>query len=160
MADKEIARKEAPAPAVQDVFDVMRGEMNRLFDRFDRGWGGFPQLFGASERVGVGLDVRDDGQAIVIEADLPGVQDKDVTVTLSNGVLNIRGEKRSDREEKKDNYYLSERSFGSFSRSLRLPEGIEEDKVEAKFENGVLRITAPKKAEAAKAERRIEIKGG
>ena len=79
-------------------------------------------------------------------------------MTLADGLLTIAGEKKTEKEEKKDSYYLSERSFGSFRRSLRLPDSIDESKVEARFDKGVLRITATKRPEAVKSERKIEIK--
>lgn len=81
-----------------------------------------------------------------------------VSVTLANGVLTIKGEKKHERLEKKENYYLAERSFGSFERSLSLPDTIDDSKVEARFDKGVLTVTAAKKPEAVKAERKIEIK--
>lgn len=104
------------------------------------------------------VDVRDDGKCLVIEAEIPGVEEKDVSVTLADGLLTISGEKKTEKEEKKDSYFLSERTFGSFRRSLRLPDSIDEAQVEARFDKGVLRITAPKKPDAVKSERKIEIK--
>lgn len=164
MANQELTRaKDAPAPRPTDPFEAMRDEMNRLFDRFDRGWPSLPELFGrgvGSEAMRVGLDVRDEGKAIVVEAELPGVDEKDVKVTFSNGVLSVSGEKKHAREEKQDNYYLSERSFGSFSRSIRLPDSVDDAKIEARFDKGVLKVTAAKRPEAVKAERTIEIKKG
>ena len=144
-----------------DMFSTMRDEMDRMFERFENGWPRWPAVFGRGAGADVmipELDVRDNGQQLVIEADLPGVSEKDVSVTMAGGLLTIRGEKKTDHEEKKDNYYLSERSFGSFERSLRLPDTLDEDKIEAKFDKGVLRIVIAKRPEAVKAERRIEIK--
>jgi HSP20 family protein len=77
---------------------------------------------------------------------------------LSNGILTIKGEKKHEKEEKTENYHMTERSFGSFQRSLRLPDSVDEGKVEARFDKGVLKITAAKKPEAVKAERKIEIR--
>ena len=144
----------------RDVFSSMRDEMNRLFERFEHDWPRFPTLFKRSEGelVVPELDVRESTNQITIEAELPGVEEKDVTVTLSNGVLTIKGEKRHEKEEKAENYHMTERSFGSFQRSLRLPDSVDDGKVEARFDKGVLRITAAKKPEAVKAERRIEIR--
>ena len=76
----------------------------------------------------------------------------------TNGVLTIKGEKKSEHEEKQANYYMSERSFGSFERSVRLPDTIDDSKIEARFDKGVLKVVAAKKAEAVKAEKKIEIK--
>lgn len=159
MAGQDVSKSQK-SPQPIDVFDAMRNEMNRLFDRFDSGFPSLPSLFGGSGAGGMALDldVRDDGKTMVIEAELPGVAEKDVSVLVSNGVLTISGEKKNEREEKKDNYYLSERSYGSFRRSIRLPETIDETKIEAKFDKGVLHISAPKKPEAATAERKIEIR--
>ena len=165
MENQEITKtKDKPDVRSVDTFDAMRDEMNRLFDRFDRGWPGLPRLFGRRTGNGdamyVGLDVRDEGSAIVVEAELPGVDEKDVKITFANGVLSVSGEKKLEREEKKDNYYLSERSFGSFSRAVRLPDGIDDAKIEARFDKGVLKVTALKKPEAMKGERTIAIKKG
>ncbi|NKB16243.1 MAG: Hsp20/alpha crystallin family protein [Sphingomonadales bacterium] len=164
MANQEISRpKDAPVPRPLDAFEAMRDEMNQLFDRFDRGWLGLPEFLSRGAGAGamrIGLDVKDEGKAIVVEAELPGVDEKDVKVTFSDGVLSVSGEKKQEREEKKDNYYLSERSFGSFSRSVRLPDSVDDSKIDARFDKGVLRITAAKKPEAVKAQRTIEIKKG
>lgn len=79
-------------------------------------------------------------------------------MTLASGILTIKGEKKSEREEKKENYYMAERSYGSFERSLRLPDTIDESKVEARFDQGVLKVVAQKRPDAMKAEKKIEIK--
>lgn len=93
-----------------------------------------------------------------IEAELPGVDEKDVTVTFANGALIIRGEKKQSKEETKADYYLAERSYGAFERVLRLPEGVDDATIEAQFDNGVLKVKAAKKLVAMKSERKIEIK--
>ncbi len=80
-----------------------------------------------------------------------------VDVKLANGVLTIKGEKKEEKEEKEKDYYLSERRFGSFQRSFQLPEGIDEDKIQANFEKGVLTVKLPKGAEAQKPEKKISI---
>jgi HSP20 family protein len=160
---KDVTRTEpAPARRSVDLFDAMRSDLERVFDRFERGWPSFGG-FGLAPRSGgeahaANLDVREEGDKIVVEADLPGVEEKDVAVTFTNGVLTIKGERRSEREEKKDDYHIAERSFGRFERSVRLPDSIDEGAIEANFDKGVLKIVAPKRPEAAKAERRIEIK--
>lgn len=148
-----------------DMFDAMRSEMDRMLERFEYGWPRLPNVFGGSPLARAGdiipaIDVHDNTKALTIEVELPGVSEKDVSVTVSNGVLTIKGEKKSEREEKKDNYFMSERVSGSFQRSLRLPDTIDEDKLDAKFDNGVLKIIAQKKPEAVKAEKKIEIAKG
>jgi HSP20 family protein len=160
MAKTEIGRPAETSPARQrDIFSVMRDEMDRMFERFEYGWPRFPALTRHTSTLTVPeLDVRENANAIVVEAELPGVDEKDVTVTLANGILTIKGEKKHEKEEKGENYHLTERSFGSFERAIRLPDTVDEAKVEAKFEKGVLKVTAAKKPEAVKAERKIEIK--
>jgi HSP20 family protein len=141
-----------------DIFGAMRNEMERVFERFEQGWPRWPDLMGSSTDMVPSLDVREDGSQITIEVDLPGLDDKDVGVTFNNGILTIKGERKSEREEKKDNYHLAERSYGSFERSLRLPETVDENKLEAHFDKGVLKIVAQKRPEAVKTEKRIEIR--
>ena len=162
MPTNDVTKSQSTLPTRStDVFDTMRQEMNRLFDTFDRGWPGLPSLLrgdAGRDWLSLDVDVRDEGKAIVIEAELPGVEEKDVSVTLTNGLLTISGEKRFEREEKKDNYYLAERSYGGFRRTLPLPDVVDDGKIEARFDKGVLRVTAAKRPETVKAERRIEIK--
>lgn len=161
MAKTEIAK--TPDNAVsrpRDIFAAMRGEMDRMFERFEHGFPRLPHLFGHQNGTMMvpELDVRDNTTSITIEAELPGVEEKDVTVTLANGVLTIKGEKKQNKEEKSENYYLAERSYGAFERALQLPDSVDDAKIEAKFEKGVLKITATKRPDAIKAERKIEIR--
>jgi HSP20 family protein len=151
-----------PGSRPVDVFSAMRSEMDRVFDRFHHGWPGLPQIFASADASIMlpTLDLKDTGKAIVIEAELPGVDEKDVTLTVKNGVLTLKGEKRLSKEEKGENRYVMERSYGSFMRSIELPSSIDDAKVEAHFDKGVLTITAEKRPEAVKAEKRIEIRRG
>jgi HSP20 family protein len=163
MTKVEVTKSNAtPVVAGRDLFSVMRGEIDRLFERFELGVHRMPTLFrhhnGHDAIMLPELDVHDSGTSVSVEAELPGVAEKDVTVMLADGVLTIKGEKKDSKEEKHDNYYLAERSYGAFERSVRLPDGIDETKIEASFEKGVLKITAAKKPEAVKAARKIEIK--
>lgn len=162
MADLEIKKPaQALAPRTTDVFDAMRREMDRVFDQFETGWPRWPTAFmGGADRdmLVPDIDVRESAKEITIDMELPGVSEKDCTVTMSDGVLTIKGTKESSRKESKDNAVLEERSYGSFERSLRLPDSIDEGKVEAHFKNGVLTVVVPKRPEAVKAEKKIEIK--
>jgi HSP20 family protein len=160
MAKTEITKPSETTPSRPgDIFSAMRDEMDRVFERFEHGWPRWPTLFPRGGAITMPeLDVRENTNAIVVEAELPGVDEKDVSVTLANGVLTIKGEKKHEKEEKGENYYLSERSFGSFERAIRLPDTVDDAKVEAKFDKGVLKVTAAKKPEAVKAERKIDIK--
>jgi HSP20 family protein len=152
----------SPANRPGDVFNAMKSEMDRVFDRFHHGWPTLPHLFSTTDTdvLMPNLDLKDTGKSIVIEAELPGVDEKDVTLTVKDGVLTLKGEKRHSKEEKGENHYLMERSYGSFVRSLQLPDSIDESKVEARYDKGVLTITAEKRPEAVKAEKRIEIRKG
>jgi HSP20 family protein len=162
MPKTDIAKSgERPMARPRDIFSAMRDDMDRLFERFEHGWPRWPTALGRTEGMTVReLDVRESAEAVTVEAELPGVDEKDVSVTLANGVLTIKGEKKQQSEKKGENYHVTERSFGSFERSILLPDTIDESKVEAKFDKGVLKVSAAKKPEAVKAERKIEIKKG
>ena len=160
---QEIKKTETGATPVQryiDPFSAMRAEMDRVFDSFlGRSFGRFPALARGedSDAVVPSIDVRETETELVVEAELPGMDEKDISVTLNNGVLTLKGEKKSEREEKKDDYHLMERSYGSFQRSFQVADTIDADKVKAVFEKGVLKVTLPKRPEAVKAEKRIPI---
>ncbi len=108
------------------------------------------------------IDIAESKDAIDVTAELPGVDEKDLDVTLANGMLTIRGEKKTERDEqdKDKNWYVVERSYGSFSRTIPLPFDPDPAKVEAKFDKGVLHIHLPKPAEVAQKQQKIEIKKG
>lgn len=162
MARTEITRPSQGSVARPgDIFSAMRDEMERMFERFEQGWPRLPSLIhrGMGREVMVPeVDVHENEKEFTIEVDLPGVEEKDISATYANGMLTIKGEKKTEREQRRENYYMAERSYGTFERSLTLPETIDEDKIEARFDKGVLKIVAPKKPEAVKAEKKIEIK--
>jgi HSP20 family protein len=142
-----------------DPFMSLHREMNRLFDDVFRG--SFGGQSGGSQGGGAmvpHMDVSETDKEVRICAELPGVSEKDVDVTLDNDVLTIRGEKRFEREDEKENYHVSERSFGTFQRMLRLPFSVDPGQVKANFENGVLTVTLPKGKEQQRT-RRIEVQG-
>ena len=139
-----------------DPFVSFRREMDRMFDRF---FDGLPASTGTGWQAltpAVAIDETD--KEMIITAELPGVRDKDVEVSLVGDVLTIKGEKRSDREESNRGYHLSERSYGSFYRSIPLPAGIDTDKASAEFKNGVLIVTLPKTQEALTQVKKIVVK--
>jgi HSP20 family protein len=118
---------------------------------------GFPAETAWSPRC----DVTERDDAIVVHAELPGVDVKDMEVTVENGVLTLRGEKRSERKEEEKGRTYSERFFGSFERRLAIPESVDVDRIEAKLKDGVLEVTLPKRApEPKEPGRKIEIKAG
>lgn len=153
-------------PAVRtgrDPFLDLREQMNRLFDGLFTGVTPFGEPFGWP-RIGPAeamprVDVSETPEALTIAAELPGMDEKDVTLTVERGVLTLKGEKRHEKEEKERGYHLIERSYGTIGRSFRLPDTVDPDKITAAFDKGVLTITLPK-TEAAKPEtRRVPITG-
>jgi HSP20 family protein len=136
-------------------------EVSRLRREMDRLWDDF---FGPGRRAlrpleaewAPAIDVSETADQVMIKAEVPGMDAKNIDISLSGDILTIKGEKKSEREEKKENYHLVERSYGSFSRSLKLPAAVAADKIEASYKQGVLTITCPKKEEAK--PKAIEIK--
>jgi len=90
------------------------------------------------------VDIYDDNDSIVIKAELPGIDKKDITIDLKDGVLTLKGERNVENEEKEDNYYRRERSFGKFERAFTLPTGLDPEKIKADYRDGVLKIEIPK----------------
>lgn len=147
----------------------LRREIDRLFEDFDRDFWRAPlrssfhdiaPLFrrGLNGGATPAVDIVDKTEAYEVVAELPGMDEKNIDVKLVNGRLTIKGEKRDEKEEKKKDYHLHERSFGSFERSFALPDEVDADKIVASFNKGVLTVTLPKKPEAVKPEKKIEIK--
>lgn len=106
------------------------------------------------------IDFVERDNAFEVTAELPGLDEKNIEVKLVNGVLTIKGQKEEDKVEKKEDFHLRERRFGSFTRSLRVPDTVNSDKIEAGFKKGVLTVTLPKTPEAQKPVKKIEVKGG
>ena len=139
-----------------DTLDTLQDEINRVFRDFARGW---PALQGSfAGDVGLDLDVAETDKALEITAEIPGVDAKDIDVSIVNGMLTIKGEKRSQRDEKTKDYQLVERSFGSFQRAVSLPFDADPAKIEAKFDKGVLTISVPKPPEVAAKVQKIAVK--
>ena len=137
----------------------LHDEVDRLFDDFMRGMPGLPRLGETFEAaVYPSLDVAETDKEIVVTAELPGIEEKDIYVTLADGTLTIKGEKKAEKEEKGKNYHRVERSYGSFSRAVAVPAEVAEDKVKANFAKGVLTVTLPKKPGAKTAAHKIAIK--
>ena len=167
MADVPVeVKKTAPAQtSAPDIWQSFRSEMDRLFDRF-----GFPSLrrvfdiepawrSASSFSFSVpAIDMSEDEKAYKISAELPGIDAKDIDVSVSGDMLVLKGEKRQEKEEKDKNYHFSERAYGSFQRAFDLPASVDRAKVAADFSKGVLTITLPKTAEARKPQKKIAIK--
>jgi HSP20 family protein len=163
-------RKTAPVPAnAPDAWRSMRNEMDRLFDRFAGSWS-MPSLrrmfdtepalrFESSLSVPApAVDITEDDAGYKMTAELPGMSEKEIEVVVSGDMMTLKGEKRAEKEQKDRNFYLSERSYGSFQRSFYVPEGVDRDKIAADFAKGVLTITMPKTAKAVEQQKKIEVK--
>lgn len=181
-AEKKLAVKTAEQKPAKDVkttepwrpLESLRRQVDRLFDDFNLN--PLPFRLGSSlldsdpflrrgllgsNLIGSNLpvaDIVDKAQSIDINIELPGLDEKDIEIKLTNGNLAIRGEKKEEREENEQDYYLCERRYGAFARYFSLPEGVDAEHVEARMNKGVLTISLPKKPEAISAEKRIEIK--
>ncbi len=157
-----------------DPFSALRGEFDQMIDRFSRDW----PMVGALGHLGFpepirrmrdnwdfrapAVDVTDKKGSIEIRAELPGMNEDDIKVEISGSLLTISGEKKEEREEgKKDSrYYLSECKYGSFERSIRLPEGVNRNKVDANVKNGVLVVTIAKTSKAPRKAKKVKVKVG
>jgi HSP20 family protein len=132
--------------------DIMRNEMDRLWDSF---FEGRPKV-----RFGEwfpSLDVTETKNDIVVKVELPGMDQKDIDISLSDGHLIIKGEKKQEKEEKEENYHFIERSYGNFTRSVQLPKEVKRDKISASYKNGILKVVLPKSEEAKKKEVKIKV---
>jgi len=143
-----------------DPFIAFRHHVDRMFDDFfDTAFNRFPSAF-SNGSVTPTMDVEDTGNDFVVTAELPGLDSKDFEVTLTGDILTIKGEKKDERQEKKGENQYVERRFGSFERSIRLPFEAADDKIDAKYDRGVLTVHVPKPPELTKPARRIEVKSG
>jgi len=161
--------KKIDRPAEWRPFEGLRREIDRLFEDFQVGpwrspfgrsafdlepfWRG-EMSWGKTPAV----DVVNKEKAYEITAELSGMDESNIDVKVSDGTLTIKGEKKEEKEEKKKDYYLSERHYGSFQRAFAVPDGVDTDKIDAQFKNGVLTVTLPKTAQAQKSEKKIAIK--
>ena len=136
-------------------FDKMRKEMDRLWDSFFEG-GLRRRAEGGGEWL-PSLDVSETKNELVVKAEVPGMDPKDIDISLSDGMLTIKGEKKQEKEEKEADYHLVERSYGAFTRSVQLPKEVQSEKINASYKNGILKITLPKSEEAKKKEIKIKV---
>lgn len=139
-----------------DPFASLHRELSRVLD--DVWPSGAPANLMSAASTSLRLDVKEDEKSFYVIADLPGMSEKDVDVTFQDGVLTIRGEKKVERDEKKDTWHIVERSYGSFARQLSLPTNIDADKIDAKFDKGVLSISLPKVPDEQTKAKKIEVK--
>jgi HSP20 family protein len=163
----------APPPAGQAMqawrpFDILRRDIDRLFEDFTLNPFRLPLRRPAFDLepfwqpdswvAQPAMDLVERDNAFELTAEMPGLDEKNIEVNVANGVLTVKGHKEEDKVEKKADFHLRERRFGSFARSVRIPETVDADKIEAAFRNGVLKVTLPKKPEAQKPVKKIEVK--
>lgn len=164
-------------PQRWDPFFDLRAQMDRVFDSFlsafqplsmmrpmgmgPMGMGGLdlmrPMMMGMGMEISPRVDIAESDESLILTADLPGLEERNIDVTIANGVLTLKGEKRTERDERKQNYHLVERSHGTFSRSFRLPDTVDQEKCDARFDKGVLTITLPKSEAGKQQVRHIQV---
>jgi HSP20 family protein len=165
MAQTPVEVKKAPPARIPDAWQSFRGEMDRFAGGFSLP--SFRRMFdvepawrteSAFSFSAPSVDVTEDDKAFKITAELPGLEEKNIDVSVSGDMLTFKGEKHYEKDEKDKNRHVSERAYGSFQRSFALPGGVDRDKITADLSKGVLTITLPKTAEAQKPEKKIEVK--
>jgi HSP20 family protein len=163
------AATKPPAAARPDVpwqpLAAIRDEVERIFEDAWRGFGGggarpLRRVEAALGIAAPAIDLVEAEGEYRVSAELPGLEAKDVELSVSDDMLTIRGEKRETKEQATGTYVFAERRFGAFQRALRLPPGVDQEKVSASFDKGVLTVTLPKTAAAAERQRRVEIRQG
>lgn len=151
----------ANRPAPMDPMRTLQLDVDRAFDHF---WRMVPYPFASLGRLeqtdAVRVDVSDSGKEVAVTAELPGMSDADVDVSISDGLLTIRGEKKSDREAEENGVLVRERIYGAVERTVPLPGGVDPDAAKATFRNGVLTIVIPKSAELQADTKRIPVQAG
>lgn len=163
-------RRERNQPAVQrrgsDRTRALQADINQAFEDFWRGFGlpapVFENVFGGGRSGALSdglprIDVRENEKEVDVEAELPGMEERDIDVSVAEGTLVIRGEKRAEREEKNRGYIRRERSFGRIERIVPLPDGLDVDHATAVFKNGVLTVAIPRTREAQDAVKHISV---
>lgn len=143
---------QAPHP-----FTALQNEINRAFDQAFRGFD-VPTFKPLDRLLAPAVDVKETAEGLEVAAELPGVDEKDLEVTVADGLLSIKAEKKLEETKDEKGYHLMERRYGTASRTIQLPFSPEADKVTASFEKGVLRIVVPRPAEAAEKIRRVPVK--
>ena len=138
----------------REAFPGLHPEIDRVFDAFF----GAPFVDGRTRRWVPAVDLVEGDNELVLRADLPGLERDDVEVEIKDGVLTVSGERKAEHEEKSDGFHRVERAYGSFSRSIRLPKGVEADAVTADFDKGVLEVHVPKPEE--RKPHRVQIGAG
>jgi len=156
--DIEVSRK------IEHPFESLHRQMNDLFEGFFRD-SGSPLVQASNMLPGAGIispkfEISETEDAFLVTAELPGMEEKDIQLEVDQNALVLSGEKKQEKEEKKKNYFYSERSYGHFHRMIPIPEGADRSKVKAKFLKGVLSVTIPKSERGKAGRKRISISPG
>lgn len=165
--NKSAAKSEAPVPVSEsDIMRPLMGLRDQIEDMFDRYMQGWPRLGQLAGEVSLGLkgferipsvDMTETDGGYAVTAELPGMGEGDLDVSVVGDMLTISGEKKEEHEEKKKDYYLQERRYGKFRRSLRLPDDGDTNKISASFDKGVLTVDIPRTGEPKKKGRKITV---
>ena len=150
-------RDVAPQTEPVDPLRALRHDIDRAFEQF---WRMLPSPFPESAPDSVRVDVSDNDKAVTVTAELPGLSEDDIELSISDESLTIRGEKRTDRRSEDGGLIVHERVYGAFQRTLQLPDGVDADAASASFKNGILTIEVPKTAEVIASIRRIPVQAG
>ena len=150
-------RKSDVSRVEQTPFTELHQRMDDLVSEFFDGFGTGLSRFEPRHTMAPSVDVSETDEEVRVTADLPGMEEKDIQVSLDNDLLTIKGEKKQEQEEKKRNYYMVERSYGEFQRVIPMPASVDKDKVKAAFKKGVLTVTLPKTPELKARKKTIEI---
>ena len=137
----------------------LQERMNRLFEESTRGLGRGQEEDWAMGAWAPAVDIYEKGTDVVLKAELPGVDPKDVDIRIENNVLTLRGERKFEEETKQENYHRVERSYGAFTRAFTLPSTVDTGNVKAEYKDGVLRITLPKREDAKPKQIQVQIAG-
>jgi HSP20 family protein len=152
-------RRQLPIRRSDDLGWSLVPPIDRMFDDFFGG-SDLSELNDLRTQFIPAIDVSETQNEIRISAEVPGIREKDINISVSNNLLTISGEKTSEHEEKQKDRYRMERRYGAFSRSVQLPPGVDTDKAEASYRNGVLEVALPKTAEYKSSVKKITVNGG
>ncbi|MEK7486550.1 MAG: Hsp20/alpha crystallin family protein [Planctomycetota bacterium] len=151
-------KKNLPIRHEDHPFYSMQKEMNSLFDNFFNGFDLAPSNTLDIGKFSPSVDMTETEKEYKVSAELPGMDEKNVDLSIDENSITIKGEKKAEKEEKQKNYYMKETSYGSFQRILPLPNDVDRDKIVATFKKGVLSLVLPKTIESKNSVRKIEIK--
>ena len=134
----------------------LQGEMNRMFDQFFKSWE-FPEIGFETGTWAPPIDLAETNDKVIVRAEIPGIDPKEVDISIQGDTLTIKGEKKEEKEEKGENFYRLERRYGSLLRSIDLPSSVDTNKVTAECKNGVLEITLQKKEEVKPTQITVKV---